>query len=82
MAKPKQLDRIENTLTNVQVTLAGQAVSIKEHIHRTNLLEVSVDVLKTESAARAGMAKVGSVALAVAGVTIALVEVLYHVKHL
>ncbi len=41
-----KLDRIEQRLNNIDVTLAVNTESLKEHIKRTNLLEAAMEPIK------------------------------------
>lgn len=42
----KKLDKIAEDITEIKVTLAGQHVSLVEHVRRTNLLEKKIEPIQ------------------------------------
>lgn len=44
----QKLDRIEDKISNIDVTLAKQAKDLEHHIYRTDLAEHNIELLRTE----------------------------------
>jgi hypothetical protein len=77
----QRLDRIENKLdsvnshiSSIDMTLAGQAVDLKEHVRRTNLLEEKVIHIDAERSEFKGAIKF----LKIVGVLVAVAEGIRH----
>ena len=67
-----KLDDTAQRLTNIDVTLAAQHVSIKEHIRRTNILEAEMKPIKTH----VDMVKGGLKLIAIAAMVAGIIEVI------
>lgn len=67
----EKLDATNEKLASINKTLAEQHVSLKEHVRRTNLLEIAVDILKNQMLMAMGALKfVGWLAVALGAIKI------------
>ena len=57
----RKLDKITDKLSSIDVTLAAQHESLKEHMRRTELLERQLEPLKEKTASHASVLKFMSV---------------------
>ena len=79
-----KLDKIEESCDHINVTLAAQHVSLKEHMRRTSLLEQKIGPLeKTATIARSHVKlvlKLGAALTAIAGIVGVIIAILEYVK--
>lgn len=60
-----KLDKIEERISSIDSTLAAQHESLKDHMRRTELLEIAIEPLKKDSAMVHGALKfLGAIAVA------------------
>ena len=84
MADDKRLERIEKKIddtlehmSNIDVTLAMQHVSLAEHIRRTELLENDIIPIKSHVAMVHGGLKVLGVIALVLGIIVSIIKVMH-----
>lgn len=70
----KVLDKLDSRLDNIDVTLAAQHVSLKDHIRRTELLEDAVKPLQSHMDMVKGAAKL----IGLASLLASIIEVILH----
>lgn len=63
-----KIDRVVESVANIDKTLAGQHVQLTEHIRRTGLLEDSMEPIKKHVAAVDGVLKFIGVAGVILGI--------------
>ena len=66
----KKLDKIDDRIASIDVTLAAQHVTLKEHIRRTELLEADVRPIKDHVTRMQGAIKL--ITIISLGVTLAV----------
>lgn len=77
-----KLDSISDRIGNIDVTLAAQHESLKEHIRRTSLLEEAVKPLTAQYISIKTMAKAVGTLVGVAIVLEAIISLLTYLRHL
>lgn len=76
-----KLDKVNERLSSMDATLAGQHVSLKDHIRRTTLLEAMVEVLRRHDAMWAGALKLVGIGAMLAGIIEGTVALLAYLRH-
>lgn len=69
-----KIDKVEGHLSSIDVTLAAQHVSLKEHIRRTEILESDVAPIKTHVNRVEGVIKF----IALVATVIGIIETFLH----
>jgi uncharacterized coiled-coil protein SlyX len=77
-----KVDKIDDTLCTIAVTIAKQQTSLDEHIRRTNLLEEAVKPLQADNQKVHGALKLIGLVVAVAGGLESIVYVATHISKL
>lgn len=76
-----KLDKIEEHVSTIKVTLASQHISLVEHIRRTELLEKDIEPLKKHVIMAAGAFKLlGAIAVMAATIE-GVVALLTYIRH-
>lgn len=72
-----KIDKLQDKLSSIDVTLAAQHVSLKEHIRRTELLEHQVSPMVRRDIMILGVLKV----IAFSGIVIGIIEGYLKIKN-
>lgn len=77
-----KIDKLDTKLSRVDVTLAAQHVSLKDHIRRTELLEEDMKPVKAHvTKVKGALALLGAVT-AVAGIAAVVIKVIEFIMNL
>lgn len=75
-----KLDRISERINSIDVTLASQHESLREHIRRTSILEEEIKPLKNHVLMAAGAAKIIGLMVGAVGLCAAVFEILTYFR--
>ncbi len=75
-----KLDKISERLNSIDITLTSQHESLKDHMRRTELLEIRIDPIEKVIYKRAGSIATGGYIASVIGLIAAIVEIIHYFK--
>jgi hypothetical protein len=74
----EKIDGISEKISEINVTLAAQHISLKEHIRRTEILETRLEPIESHVLLMNSSAKIISLVGIVMGVIAGLAEILHY----
>jgi len=76
-----KLDKIDNRISSIDITLSNQHQSLKEHMRRTELLEVAIEPIKVHVSMVHGALKLLGAFAVIAASIEGIVALLTYIRH-